>query len=130
LPPFDQLFDPVQALLYSGFYSGGRYTLLVNGPTGRFLWPGVYSVLELPTGLTETDFPMVELGVSFGPQLGSAFFPGTSGTQSRVQIVPEPSANFVSSITLLYLGFLIQFARSPSPRNANKHNARKTCPPK
>jgi hypothetical protein len=108
LPPFDQMFDPVQALSYNGFYSGGRYTLLVSGSTGRFLWPGVYSALQLPTGLNQGDFQMVELAVNFGPGLFGSGFIGTPGSQNRIQVVPEPSALMVTT-ALLCLGSLFHF---------------------
>jgi hypothetical protein len=116
-PPFDQLFDPVQGLIYHADYSGGAYTLLAMGATGRFLWPGVYSVLQLPTGLKQSDFPFVEMAVSFGPipQCCGVFIPAPN----RVQIVPEPSVHMVLTTALLCLGCLFQ-GTSLSERNAQE----------
>jgi hypothetical protein len=122
LPPFDQLFDPVQVLLYTASYSGGRYQLLVNGPIDRFLWPGVYSVLQLPTGLSQSDFPSVEMAVSFGPPPPPCCGVFTQAP-NRVQIVPEPNVHMVLTTAVLCLGCLFQAARLSE---VNEHEGGRT----
>jgi hypothetical protein len=126
LPPFDQFFDPEQGIGYATFYSGQRYTLIVNPGVNTFLRPDVYSVLQLPTGLDAAAFPLMEMAVNFGPNLGNALFPSRP---NRVQIVPEPSSNLIS-ITLFGLGCLSRSrGRQMSSRQLfSKNGEHHACP--
>lgn len=102
LPPFNMLFDPIQFLSWNSQYDGGRYRINGNPLANQFLWPGVYSVIQLPPNLTSNEFGSVEAAVNFGPGVpGQVLFAQSNG----VQIVPEPTIVSLLITTALCLIF-------------------------
>ncbi len=100
-PPFTG-FDPIQFLVWTSGYDGGRYRLNANGLGNVFLWPAVYPMIQLPPNLTSNQFFTTEIVVAFGPQLPFNLLLPTQGSNG-IQIVPEPSIECLSIAVSLCL---------------------------
>jgi hypothetical protein len=83
-------------------YFGGRYHIIGHafGAGNQFLWPGTYDVVQLPTGLTPTDFGEVEFAINFDVGVPGATL---TSPMNGVQFVPEIS--MANLLALLIPGF-------------------------